>query len=408
CDCLCADGWDAPDCSRVCEDEHKRCGVSPGFPSKASCSLNKHAVGNKYCRKMCGSCNSFNEEEQINHSCCGGKSCESGYVLDERKCKCTLLCPGLFCDTLEAKGSVTEFPKATISYVNHSENAVNLEGIEVKLKPLISSPKFEEISGRVPLQLRYDTRNHDRDRGFNQEIKKQILDLHNLYRSNVTPPAGNMAFMFKNSPLGLFRNGTKDWSTLHNSMLMNACLLTGILATKTYPHGDYGQNLYIGHDRSGYLGLWMWYEEHQHYDCKSRVCKPEEECGHYIQMAWGKSSRLGCGVRRCGYRYLIVCHYYPRALDGQQMYIIAKPCSQCSNALCRNNLCVSHEQCKINPKVCETATCNLKCQNCGLLDKRACKCACADGWDSPDCSRICKDDHQRCGMNPGFPKLRVL
>ncbi|GFR30897.1 peptidase inhibitor 16, partial [Trichonephila clavata] len=300
---------------------------------------------------------------------------------------------GYSANNVEINASVTEPPKYTNSYVNHLENAVNLEGIELKPKPLISSPKFEEISGSVPLQLRYDNRNHDRDRGFNQEIKKQILDLHNLYRSNVTPPAGNMAFM--------------EWDERleHLAQLYaDECVFAhGYPRDKTYPHGDYGQNLYIGHDRSGYLGLWMWYEEYEHYDCKTRVCKPEEECGHYIQMAWGKSSRLGCGVRRCGFRYLIVCHYYPRALDGQQMYIIAKPCSQCSNALCRNNLCVSHEQCKKNPKVCETAKCNLKCQNCGLLDKKACKCTCADGWDSPDCSRVCKDDHQRCGMNPGFP-----
>ncbi|GFR13541.1 hypothetical protein TNCT_671221, partial [Trichonephila clavata] len=102
---------------------------------------------------------------------------------------------GYSANNVEINASVTEPPKYTNSYVNHLENAVNLEGIELKPKPLISSPKFEEISGSVPLQLRYDNRNHDRDRGFNQEIKKQILDLHNLYRSNVTPPAGNMAFM---------------------------------------------------------------------------------------------------------------------------------------------------------------------------------------------------------------------
>ncbi|GFQ66943.1 hypothetical protein TNCT_433141, partial [Trichonephila clavata] len=102
---------------------------------------------------------------------------------------------GYSANNVEINASITEPPKYTISYVNHLENAVNLEGIELKPKPLISSPKFEEISGSVPLQLRYDNRNHDRDRGFNQEIKKQILDLHNLYRSNVTPPAGNMAFM---------------------------------------------------------------------------------------------------------------------------------------------------------------------------------------------------------------------
>ncbi|GFS83763.1 hypothetical protein NPIL_496631 [Nephila pilipes] len=34
-------------------------------------------------------------------------------------------------------------------------------------------------------------------RGYTEELKKKMLDDHNLYRSNITPPASNMEFMVK-------------------------------------------------------------------------------------------------------------------------------------------------------------------------------------------------------------------
>ncbi|GFY56260.1 peptidase inhibitor 16, partial [Trichonephila inaurata madagascariensis] len=52
----------------------------------------------------------------------------------------------------------------------------------------------------------------------------------------------------------------------------------------SYP-GAYGQNLYIGGDPSGYLSMWMWYEEYLHYDLRKDYCKPGEQCGHYIQVS---------------------------------------------------------------------------------------------------------------------------
>ncbi|CAL1287046.1 unnamed protein product [Larinioides sclopetarius] len=124
------------------------------------------------------------------------------------------------------------------------------------------------------------------------------------------------------------------------------------------------------------------------------------------KMAWAESKRLGCGIKLCGMRYLIVCHYYPGAIKGVQMFQVGKPCSLCieeDGALCKDKLCVSHEMCKRRPKICESASCSLKCQNCGRLNKTSCQCTCADGWDSPDCSKLCEDEHVRCGVKPGFP-----
>ncbi|XP_035207923.1 uncharacterized protein LOC118182647 isoform X5 [Stegodyphus dumicola] len=124
-----------------------------------------------------------------------------------------------------------------------------------------------------------------------------------------------------------------------------------------------------------------------------------------FMMAWAESSKLGCGMKKCGIQYLVTCHYSPSAFKGTQMFLVGKPCSQCNEpgSICYKNLCITKEQCKRNPKECAEAKCNLKCHNCGLLDKENCKCNCPDGWDSPDCSKLCEDKHDRCGKSPGWP-----
>ncbi|KAG8199453.1 hypothetical protein JTE90_000320 [Oedothorax gibbosus] len=233
-------------------------------------------------------------------------------------------------------------------------------------------------------------------RGFYRETQQIILDLHNLYRSNVTPPASNMAHMEWDDELAYLAQLYAD----------NCVFEHGTPPGTTYTRGIYGQNLYLGHDPTCINAMFLWYEEYRYYDLRTQYCQPRQQCGHYVQMAWGDSDRLGCGITKCGMRYLIVCHYHGPAIRGQQMYSVGKPCSQCSNekgSLCRQNLCFTLEQCARLPNLCGEADCSLHCHNCGRLNATTCRCECADGYDSSDCSSPCKDAHERCGVNPGFP-----
>ncbi|GIY21223.1 peptidase inhibitor 16 [Caerostris darwini] len=276
------------------------------------------------------------------------------------------------------------------------EELVQLDSDEQKKNILISEPVVDKLPDGIDWLAQFSKKRHIPDRGFDNETKKMLLDLHNLYRSNVTPPAGNMNFMEWDDRL---EHLAQLWSD-------NCEFRHGRPPGTSYPLGLYGQNLYIGPDPSGYKALWMWYEEYVHYNLRTEYCKPEEQCGHFVQMAWGESRLLGCGMRRCPSGFLISCHYYPPAFKGTPMYIVARPCSQCSGrngTLCSNNLCVSQDQCQRNTEFCKDAKCNLKCQNCGRLNKTTCQCTCADGWDSLDCSATCQDAHERCGVNPGFP-----
>lgn len=66
-----------------------------------------------------------------------------------------------------------------------------------------------------------------------------------------------------------------------------------------------------------------WYNEKQHYIFNSKKCKPGKVCGHYTQVVWAKSVKVGCAAVHCPSILLpksnkswkdatfVVCYYYP-------------------------------------------------------------------------------------------------
>lgn len=233
--------------------------------------------------------------------------------------------------------------------------------------------------------------------GFVWDQKMELLRLHNMYRSNVTPPAADINFMEWDEYLA---KAAQDWA--------NGCRFMHAFPPYVEP-GSMGQNLYMGHDPTGVRAMLLWNEEYHDYDLKTLYCEPGKQCGHYTQLVWGDSKLVGCGMKRCAIkRFFVVCHYSPPGnIVGYAPYNVGKPCSQCrtpDGGLCTRNMCVTKEQCEKSPDKCEY-DCTLKCRNCGTLDKETCRCDCSDGWDSLDCSRPCKNAHDRCGKNPGWPSV---
>lgn len=230
----------------------------------------------------------------------------------------------------------------------------------------------------------------DDEVAFSHAQQQHLLHLHNLYRRNVTPPASDMCYMEWNEKLA---KDATAWAKLCK-----------------FEHGfvdgsDFaGQNLYMGWDKQGVRAVRLWYEEYNFYDIHQVKCSPEKNCGHYTQMVWAQSRRLGCGVARCDNSFYVVCHYSPRGnLVETPPYKIGKPCSQCdigSGGLCHETLCVTEATCKKEELKCH---CHLRCHNCGVLNTKKCACSCKDGWDSLDCSQKCVDSHEYCGKNPGWP-----
>ncbi|XP_022762146.1 putative receptor-like protein kinase At5g39000 [Durio zibethinus] len=96
--------------------------------------------------------------------------------------------------------------------------------------------------------------------------------------------------------------------------------------------GPYGENLAgSSGNLSGSEAVGMWINEKVYYDWKSNACAPGQICGHYTQVIWANSIRLGCAKVRCyNGGTFVSCNYDPpgniigkRPTDGNQSIIEA-------------------------------------------------------------------------------------
>ncbi|KAK1806363.1 hypothetical protein P4O66_004882, partial [Electrophorus voltai] len=61
--------------------------------------------------------------------------------------------------------------------------------------------------------------------------------------------------------------------------------------------------------------------------------------GHYTQVVWYSSYKVGCGIAKCGDRYFYSCRYYRAGnFNGVAPYTEGVPCSACPQA-CEDKLC---------------------------------------------------------------------
>ncbi|KAK7328037.1 hypothetical protein VNO77_22131 [Canavalia gladiata] len=86
--------------------------------------------------------------------------------------------------------------------------------------------------------------------------------------------------------------------------------------------GRYGENLAMSTgDMSGTAAVKLWVDEKSHYDYNSNSCVGGE-CGHYTQVVWKNSVRLGCAKVKCNNGgTFITCNYAPPGnYIGQRPY----------------------------------------------------------------------------------------
>lgn len=83
----------------------------------------------------------------------------------------------------------------------------------------------------------------------------------------------------------------------------------------------YGENIFsaTGQTAEAAMVVETWAAELADYDAKRNRCKGV--CGHYTQIVWRNSKRLGCGVATCGDTEVWVCNYDPPGnFLGQKPY----------------------------------------------------------------------------------------
>ncbi|XP_042317411.1 peptidase inhibitor 16 [Sceloporus undulatus] len=158
---------------------------------------------------------------------------------------------------------------------------------------------------------------------FTSEDKKLIVDLHNQYRTKVSPPAADMRKMNWDPELETF---AKDYATKciweHNK-----------------ERGRRGENLFaMSGDLEVKTIVESWYNEYQYYNMTTLTCEEGQMCGHYTQVVWANSERVGCGTVFCETlevlndtdMHLVVCNYEPPGnVKGHKPYKEGEPCSMC-------------------------------------------------------------------------------
>lgn len=99
-----------------------------------------------------------------------------------------------------------------------------------------------------------------------------------------------------------------------------------------------------------------WWNENRWYNITSHKCQSGKVCGHYTQMAWAKSKRLGCAAYKCSNivvngktwstGYITVCKYSPPGnYKGVRPYQVGPSCAFCPTKCvggCKGKLCAQN------------------------------------------------------------------
>ncbi|CAO2608700.1 Peptidase inhibitor 16, partial [Lemmus lemmus] len=168
-----------------------------------------------------------------------------------------------------------------------------------------------------------------------EDEKQTMVELHNFYRAQVSPPASDMLQMRWDNDLAAFAKAYAQkcvWG--HNK-----------------ERGRRGENLFAITDEGMDVPLAVgnWFEEREHYNLSTATCDSGQMCGHYTQVVWSKTERIGCGSHFCeslqgveeANIHLLVCNYEPPGnVKGRKPYQEGTPCSQCPVGYnCESSLC---------------------------------------------------------------------
>ncbi|XP_062597390.1 cysteine-rich venom protein pseudechetoxin-like [Saccostrea cucullata] len=217
-----------------------------------------------------------------------------------------------------------------------------------------------------------------RNSGVSEEDRKSIVDKHNEFRSLVQPSAAIMARMSWDDEIALVAQNYAD-----------ACkgLVHDGGRQRSIPgRFSVGQNLASASYDLGWAGVvTLWHDEVK--DFTLGGSNDLFKVGHYTQVVWKDSIKLGCGFAVCGSTRSYVCNYGPGGnLDINNPYTSGSSCSGCA-ATCRDKLC----DCK--GKVCE---------NGGTMNFNTCTCSCktpSTTYLAPSCQLNCtgQKDPYFCG-----------
>lgn len=166
--------------------------------------------------------------------------------------------------------------------------------------PIVETSRPAPESGVVG-----ETRRITEERSADETFARAILDAHNRVRASVVPAASPPLppLQWDESLAAMARDWASRCPDGHR------------------PDNDAGENLYWsgGTAPSADAAVASWAREAAYYDYRTGVCRREGRsswsfCGHYTQLVWRDTTRLGCAVRSdCpgDFENVIVCNYDP-------------------------------------------------------------------------------------------------
>ncbi|XP_074643338.1 cysteine-rich venom protein-like isoform X2 [Tubulanus polymorphus] len=224
-------------------------------------------------------------------------------------------------------------------------------------------------------------------------IKREILDVHNGYRGKVNPPPKYMFKMIWDEEAAKVAMG---WAS--------QCGAGGAhdesMARMVPGRSGYGQNMASFSSGSGSWtkAIKMWYDEVEFFDYEQGG--DISKTGHYTQVVWADSYRIGCGMATCESGDLYICNYGEagnfRDKYGKKERPYFKSSTRGSD--CGSNYDASSGLCDCGTSV---------CFNGGRLSPNTCKCDCSNSYTKKtipwvvgpncelDCSKGAKDDESQ-------------
>jgi len=144
--------------------------------------------------------------------------------------------------------------------------------------------------------------------------KQALLNAHNTHRGDTAlgktgtqPMATNMLEMVWDDDLAISSKAHVDQCVFQHS--------TGPYGENIYAAASFADNV----DNIGKLvsGVENWVDEYEFFNFTENDCDDGKVCGHYTQVVWASSARMGCGYAECGpfpdtyFQVMLVCQYTP-------------------------------------------------------------------------------------------------
>ncbi|XP_069488646.1 GLIPR1-like protein 2 isoform X3 [Ambystoma mexicanum] len=119
----------------------------------------------------------------------------------------------------------------------------------------------------------------------------RMLNEHNRLRAMVEPPASDMLYLTWDVKLSeIAKTYIEKCIFTHNPDLDNPHVLHPVFRVV-------GENLWLGNPGATIVATESWYNETKFYTYSTQACT--NECGHYKQVVWGNTYKLGCAAHVC-------------------------------------------------------------------------------------------------------------